>query len=316
MFIQTFTTVFSAIFQLFLICLTAGFLVRRKIVSTRQVKALSTVTVTVFLPCLIMAKTLNQFHPEDFPNWWMLPLSGVFIIAIGLLFSGISFKLKSEKSPLMTLASMQNVIYIVLPIGQVLFPDEFDRFALYSFLLLLGTTPVMWSLGKVMISGEKQSRISFKDFITPPFSAMLFAVVLTITGLSSFVPGSVIAAMDLLGKATVPVAVFILGATIGSLSFKNIPSVKDVLIVNMVKSLLVPLTVSAILYYGNFYMSMPLLSSMLVIQSASPPATNLILIVEHYGGDTGSVSSMMVIQYLVCLFAMPLWIAVWQTVAG
>lgn len=316
MFIQTCITVFSAIFQLFLICLAAGILVRRKVVSTHQVQALSSVTVNVFLPCLVMAKTLIQFHPDSFSIWWILPPAGILITGIGLFFSGFLFKMGREKRPLMTLASMQNAIYIVLPIGQVLFVDEFDQFALYCFLLILGTIPLMWSLGKVMISGEKESRIQFKDFITPPFIAMLAAIILTLTNFSSFVPGSVIAAMDLLGQATVPVAVFILGATIGSLSFKNFPSIKDIVIVTVVKYGLVPVTVSAILYYGNFYVSMPLLCSMLVIQAAAPPATNLILIVKHYGGDTESISSMMVIQYLICLVAMPLWIAVWQMVTG
>lgn len=316
MFIQTFITVFSAIFQLFLICLAAGILVRRKIVSTQQVQALSSVTVNIFLPCLVMAKTLTRFHPDAFSNWWILPLAGILIVMIGLFFSGVFFKMKQEKRPLMTLASMQNAIYIVLPIGQVLFADEFDQFALYCFLLVLGTIPVIWSLGKVMISGEKDSRIQVKDFITPPFSALLAAVILAFTHLSSFVPGSVIAAMNLLGSATVPVAVFILGATIGSLSFKNMPSIKDIIIVTVVKYGLLPVTVFAILYYGKLYVTMPLLCSILVIQSAAPPATNLILIVKHYGGDTDSISSMMVIQYLICLVAMPLWIAAWQTVAG
>ena len=73
MFVQTCIIVFSAIFQLFLICLAAGILVRKKIISTQQVQALSAVTVNVFLPCLILAKTLIQFHPDSFSNWWILP---------------------------------------------------------------------------------------------------------------------------------------------------------------------------------------------------------------------------------------------------
>ncbi len=316
MFIQTCFTVFSAIFQLFLICLAAGVLVRMKIISSLQVQALSAVTVNVFLPCLIMSKTLLRFHPESFYNWWILPLAGVLMIVAGLFFSGFFFKMRRGKRPLMPLASMQNAVYIVLPVGQVLFPDKFDTFALYCFLLILGATPVMWSLGKVMISGEKESRIQVKDFITPPFSAMLAAIFLTFTHLSSFVPGSVIAAMNLLGQATVPVAVFILGATIGALSFKDIPSIQDILIVSAVKYILLPVSMSAILYFGKFYASMPLLCSMLVIQAAAPPATNLILIAKHYGGDTESFSSMLVIQYLICLVAMPVWIAVWQMIAG
>lgn len=316
MFIQTGITVFGAIFQLFLISFAAGILVRRNIVSTSQIQALSTVTVNIFLPCLVIAKTLIRFHPEELANWWILPVSGIFIVMIGLMFSGLLFKLKPEKKPLMILSSMQNAVYIVLPIGQILFADQFDLFALYCFLLVLGLTPVMWSVGKVMISGKKESGIHWKDFITPPFVAIFISIAAVFTHLSTFIPKSVIASIDLLGQATVPLAVFILGATIGSISFKDMPPLRDILIVTAVKYVLVPSTVFAILYYGKFYISMPLFCSLMMIQAASPPATNLILIVKNYGGDTQSISSMMLIQYLICILMMPLWIAAWQYTVG
>ena len=69
----------------------------------------------------------------------------------------------------MTLASMQNAIYIVLSVGQVLFIDEFDQFALYCFLLILGTIPVMWNLGKVMISWLQDDGMPFQ-LTGPPLS--------------------------------------------------------------------------------------------------------------------------------------------------
>jgi len=316
MFTQTGITVFGAIFQLFIISFAAGLLVRKNIVSTSQIQALSAITVNIFLPCLIIAKILIRFHPEEFTNWWMLPLSGIFIAMIGLIFSAILFKMKPGKKPLMTLASMQNAVYIVLPIGQILFADQFDLFASYCFLLILGLNPVIWSVGKVMISGKKESQIQWKDFVTPPLAATFISVTAVFTHFSAFIPTSVISAMDLLGQATVPLAVFILGATIGSISFRKMPSLKDTVIVTTVKFILVPSTVFAILYYGQFHISMPLFCSLLIIQASAPPAANLILIVKNYGGDTQSISSMMLIEYLLCLIFMPLWIAAWQYTTG
>ena len=316
MFIQTLITVFNAIFQLFLISLIAGVLVKKNIVSKPQIQALSAAIVNIFLPCLIIAKTLIRFHPEKFTNWWILPVSGFLIVMIGLAFSALLFKLKPEKRPLMTLASMQNAIYIVLPIGQILFADQFDLFALYCFLLVLGFNPVMWSVGKVMISGQKESKIHWKAFITPPLAAIFISVAAVFTHISSFIPKPVIASIDLLGQATIPLSIFILGATIGSISFKKMPSLPDILIVTMVKFVLVPSTVFAILYFGTFHITMPLFCSLMMIQAAAPPAANLILIVENYGGDTQSISSMMLVQYLICILAMPLWVAAWQFTAS
>ena len=316
MFFQTSITVFSAIFQLFIISFGAGVLVRMGKVSGRQIKVLSGLTVNVFLPCMIIGKTLIRFHPEQLPQWWILPLSGAVIVIAGLLYSTLLFRFKSEKRPFMTLASMQNAIYIILPIGQILFPDQFDLFALYCFLLVMGLNPIMWSIGKVMISGKTTEGFNTRELITPPLTAILIAVAAVFLKLPLIIPDAVLGAMELLGQATVPLAVFILGATLGSISLKDLPDLKDILIVFGVKFVLVPATVFAVLYVGRLNDAMPLICSLLIIQAASPPATNLVLIVENYGGDTRSVSSMMLTQYLLAIILMPLWIAVWQVATG
>lgn len=314
MFLTTILTTFSAIFQLFIISVAAGLLVRKKIVSQTQILSLSAVTINVFLPCLIVSKTITNFDPVNFPFWWTLPLSGALLVLAGLVFSGLLFRMAPDKRHLLPLASMQNGIYIVLPIGKIIYPDQFDLFALYCFLLIMGLTPIMWSIGKILISGKKDVKIRWQDFITPPLIASLISISLVFTGISSFLPKSLIASIDLLGQATVPLAIFILGATLGTISFTDMPSIKDTFIVAVAKFICVPLTVFTLLYIAGLHKTMPLFSSMMIIQASSPPATNLILIVKNYGGDSQAISSMMLVQYLFCILAMPLWLALWQLI--
>ncbi|HCY86110.1 MAG TPA: permease [Desulfobacteraceae bacterium] len=313
MFLQTGLTVFTAIFQLFLISFAAGIMVRRKFISQEQVQALSGITVNVFLPCLIIAKTLMRFRPEELPQWWILPLAGVLIAVTGLIYSGILFRLKPDKNPQIALASLQNGIYLPLPVGQILFPEQFDLFALYCFLLIMGLNTMMWSLGAVML-GQRQSKIRLRDFITPPLASVFFSVFAVLTGLSDFIPGTLVASIDMLGQATVPAAVFVLGATMGAISLKEWPPIGDIFKVFLVKFILVPATVFGALFFSDIRIAMPLACSMLIIQGSSPPATNLILIAKAYGGDTRQISAMMLVQYLACILMMPLWIAVWQYV--
>jgi len=316
MFIQTGVTVFNAIFQLFIISLAAGILTRKGVVKGEQVSALSDVTVNVFLPCLIVAKILVQFNPGTLPLWWIMPLSGAVMVVAGLVLSGLMFRFRSEKRPLMTLASMQNGIYIVLPIGQILFPDQFDVFAFYCFLLVLGLNPVVWSLGKVMISGKGNAHLRLKDFVTPPLAAIFFSVAAVFSNLASHIPKSLIDAVDLLGQATVPAAVFVLGATMGTISLRQMPRVKDILVVSLVKFLIIPAGPFAVLYFGGVYQSLPLFCSMLMIQACAPPATNLILIVKSYGGDSQTVSAMMLVLYGLSILIMPLWISAWLSLVA
>ncbi|MBF0234606.1 MAG: AEC family transporter [Desulfamplus sp.] len=315
MFMTTVSTIFSAIFQLFLISASAGILVKKGIVSQTQIQSLAAVTINVFLPCLIVSKTITSFDPVKFPLWWTLPLAGTLLVLGGLLFGSLLFRMNKDKMHLLPLASMQNSIYIVLPIGKLLYPEEFDIFALYCFLLTMGLTPLMWSVGKVLLVGAKDVKIKCKDFITPPLIATLISILTVFTGISSFLPEPLMASIDILGQATVPLAIFILGATLGMISLTDMPSLRDILIVATIKFILLPLTVSGILYMSDLYRTMYLFSSLLILQASAPPATNLILIVRNYGGDSQSMSSMMFLQYIFCIFAMPVWLAIWQLLA-
>lgn len=316
MFFKTGITVFTAISQLAAISFVAAILFKKNIITKEQVNALSSATVNIFLPSLIAAKTLIRFQPDQFTDWWLLPVYGAALVFTGIGYSYILFRFKRSKSSLMALSGLQNGIYIVLPIGQVLIPEKFDIFALDCFLLVIGLNTLMWSIGKVMISGDKDSKIQLKDFMSPPLMAIFISVFLVLTSLSQFIPKPVISAMDLLGQATIPIAVFVLGATMASISVRKLPGFYDIFVVTTVKFALVPATVFSLLYFTGYYLTIPLISTMLIIQSTSPPATNLILIVENYGGDTERISSMMLIQYLVCIAAMPLWIAAWLYVTG
>ncbi|MFH1156759.1 MAG: AEC family transporter [Pseudomonadota bacterium] len=313
MFLDTFFIMFDAIFRLFLITLAAGILVRKGIVSQEQIKGLSHFTVTVLVPCLILVKTVTVFNPSGFKFWWLLPLAGILMVLLGL---GSGYLLFARQLPAknhwLPMGSMQNAVYIALPIGKLLYPGDFDLFALYCFLLILGYSPILWSVGKVLISGDRSARISPADFITPPLTATLLSMVLVFTGLSSWIPTSLLNATEMLSQATVPLAVFILGATLGSISLTDIPPLSDIARVALVKYACIPLAAYTILRLSGLGTTYPLVSDLIMIQASAPPATNLILMVKNYGGDAQANGSMMMIQYFICMLAMPLWMTFWQ----
>lgn len=90
------------------------------------------------------------------------------------------------------------------------------------------------------------------------------------SGLAEYIPAPVLSAVDILGQATVPVAVFVLGAAMGSISMTQWPKGADILIVALVKFVLVPISVFAGLYLAGLNLTMPLACSMLMVQGASP----------------------------------------------
>ncbi|MEA2042274.1 MAG: AEC family transporter [Bacteroidota bacterium] len=313
-FTDSFISMLNALSQIFIVILGAGILVRRRIVSQNDIRVLSKITVIILLPSFIFANTLESFNPDKLPLWWLLPLLGMLMSLIGVLFAAGVFAFDySKHRNLIAVASMQNAGYLVFPIGKILYPEQFNEFALITFLFILGYNPLLWTLGKYYITAsDRPQKIEYKSLITPPAVANILALLLVLAGIQAYIPKELIKPVELVGDAAIPVATFVLGATLGAVSWSRFPKWFDCLRVILVKYVLLPVITIALLRYFNLGQTRPLLSDFLVIQSAAAPATGLILMVRTYGGQTQKVASAMIISYLVCLFAMPFWIALWH----
>lgn len=315
--INPFTTAFfaamTAIAGIFVIIFGAGFLVRRKIINEQQIDGLSSATVKLFLPCLIFAKVVQTLDPKSQPGWWVLPIAGVVMALVGTALGAVVFfNQLAEKKDLLTVSGMQNAGYLVLPIGFALFPDQFDTFAIYVFLFILGYNPVLWSLGKILISGDINERPKLRDLITPPLVANVTAIIFALTGVGRMLPTIVIDAIDLVGSAAVPVATVVLGAVLGGISFRLRTHLFDALRTISVKFVALPALVVLVLQMTGLHGTNPLLAEFFVIEAASAPAVALVLQVRTYGGNEERIGSAMILSYITCVVALPLWVAVWR----
>jgi predicted permease len=306
---------FEAVGRIFLIIIVAGFLVRKKVITNEQVKSLATITVNILLPCMLFASISESFDPKAMPDWWLLPLACTammsFGVALGYVFFFRNYK---EKQHLFPLGGMQNAIYLVLPIGRFMYPDQFDSYTVLNFLYIIGFTPLAWSVGKIMITGQSFRSFKIKSILTPPLIASIGTVLIVLLGLNRFVPKLVFDSVDLVGEATIPVSNIVLGATLGGISLKVWPSISDLLKITAIKYMLIPIATILVLHAIGLKETNPLLANMLIIESAAAPATALILQVRSYGGDKQTIGSIMLIMYALCLFTIPFWNAVWQMV--
>ncbi|MBN2892934.1 MAG: AEC family transporter [Bacteroidales bacterium] len=311
---QAFSAMFSAIAKVFVIAFAAGLLVRKKIIKQEYIKGLSEVTVKVLLPALIFSNIVKTFAPATTPGWWALPLVGLFtpVIFLGItaLFFLKNFKQNLSKLPV---AAFQNAGYLVLPIGQVLYPEQFDQFALFVFLYILGFNPSLWSVGKVLITRTKENaKFEVKDIITPPLIANIIALTLVFSTLNNNIPEIIFDPIEFIGSATVPMATFILGATLGTVSFKKLPPIGEILKILFVKYVIIPVLVLLIILQFKIGEKSSLLADFLIIEASAAPASNLIIMVRKYGGDAQQTGGLMLLAYFAAIFIMPLWIAIWK----
>ena len=306
-----------AILKIFLVVFLAGFLVRRKILTDDMVTALTKATIVLFLPCLILDKILTNLSPAEFPLWWTLPLASIVMAVAGLaLAAAVFFRELPEKRSMLAVASMQNAGYLILPIGAALYPDQFDEFALYVSLFIVGFNPILWSVGKFLATNGAPRQADWRGLLNPPLVACLSAIALVLTGVSRLIPTPVLETVELVGQGAVPVATVVLGAMLGGMTLRLRPHLWDAARAMTVKYGLLPALTVAVLSFTEIGTTNPLLARFLVLQAASAPAVGLILQVRAYGGDEQKVGAVMLLSYILCVVSLPVWLAVWEMVAA
>ncbi len=314
-FYNAFIPVLWALTKIFAIALGAGILVRTKLLPQNSIKLLSQITVKILLPLLIFSKIVQHFSPAEVPFWWMLPICAVIMIGSGLIISALFFiKELPEKKNMLPLAAMQNASYLALPLGKALFPEQFDEYLVYCFLFVLGVSPTTWSLGKYLATAGNSNKMDIKKFITPPLIANILALTIVLTGLKKYIPETPLSYVGFIGGLTVPLAMFILGATLGSISFSKFPPRFDLSRIIAVKFFILPIITIFILSLLRIRETYPILANFLIIQASAPAATAIILQVRAYGGDYHKIGNIMLICYLLSILVMPFWLAIWQVI--
>jgi hypothetical protein len=84
----------------------------------------------------------------------------------------------------------------------------------------------------------------------------------------------------------------------------------------LVKFGLLPAATVAVLLATRLGADQPMVARFLVLESAAAPAVGLILQVRAYGGDERKVGTVMLVSYVTCLISLPVWLAVWEMLAG
>jgi len=314
-FAAAFSSTFSAIAVIFLVVLISVFMARRDLITQSQISGLSAATVHLFLPCLIFAKVVEHFEPSSQPLWWALPLAGIVIALVGTGLGALVFARQlPDKRDMLPLAGMQNAGYLVLPVGLALYPDRFDTFAVYVFLFILGFNPILWSLGKILVSGNSGQKPKARDLFTPPLVANLVAIGVALSGAGRLIPAPAIDAIELVGSAAVPVATVVLGAVLGGISVRFRSHLADAARSMAVKFLALPAIVVLVLHAVGLHATNPLLAEFFVIEAASAPAVGLVLQVRTYGGNEERVGTVMFLSYVACTLALPAWVAIWRLI--
>jgi predicted permease len=143
--------------------------------------------------------------------------------------------------------------------------------------------------------------------LNPPVIATLVSLALIFFGLQSIVPGFVIKPIRMIGDCTLPLAMFVVG---GSLAQINIGKIHKRAASLMILAKLIILPVVGLGIIMSFKLP-ALISLLILIQLAMPPATSLSVITRKYEKEDLLISQGIFLGHLVSIFTLPVFLSLY-----
>lgn len=296
------------------LCMLVAFgftLTKLGVVEPHHVRALSKVVVWFTLPCLILSTLTSKFEPDEFPFWWLFPIGTMasVLVLLGFGYMGSTFLNLNhhDRRLLSCLLAFPNTGYIPLPLAAAVLPSPDRETAfLYIFLLALGSSSLMWSLGAALISGKRQEiGLAIRSAITPPLVATIVGLVTVFTSLNRYLPFFLRDGLSMAGNATIPLIMFSLGGMLSGLQRNQSLHLVEVSLLALLKLGVLPLVV---LFMVKLFAVDEILGFVLVLVAASPPAIGLAVMSNYYDVDSALMDVSLFWTYVLCIFTIPLFL--------
>ena len=223
------------------------------------------------------------------------------LIIIGLYALIFKKKLKDSAHRIAAVAgACGNVGFLGLPLLQHLLP-EFPEAAAYSAAFSVGMNFLAWTVGLMMITGNRKY-ISFKAAVLNP-STLAFLVAFPLFLFKIKLPALIEEPIAVLGKASTPVCMTVLGMRLATKKFRTVFQNRKIYSAAVAKLFVFPVLVTLLMYF----IPMPQeVKSTAFILCCCPAAALVQSLAEAYGGDSVSAADIVLSTNLLCILTIPL----------
>ena len=284
-----------------------GFVISKmKKASAGHLPTLSAVLVYVCGPCL----HISAFISMDF-SWDGLRDMALFFaltFALQAAFMAILYLLLRRKKEdgryrIWNIASaLGNVGFFGLPVVKALLPDHPEA-ACYSAIFCVSMNVLVFTMGVYCLTNDKKFMSLRSALLNPTMFGFALAIPLYMLGAKHFLPQQALDAVELLGRMSTPLCMFILGIRLAQSPLKRLFAQPLVYAVSLSKLVLFPLFCFAIV--SLLPLSMPIKASA-VILSATPCASIILSLAELHGSGAEFSANCLLVSTLLCFLTMPL----------
>lgn len=322
-----FITVFITVFTLLLMAIPGFVLTKTKMLGKSAENVLSAIVLYAAQPVMMFMSFQKQFETEIAIN--MLVVAGVALV-IHLLMIGITFlfiknKSKSAKINCVRFASVfSNCGYMGLPFLKMLFGENNSEILIYAAVVIAVFNLITWSLGVVMMTGNKKD-MSVKKALLNPTSVCIFLGLIVFlavgTPFTTLAKNSVMeefvmklmSALDVIGDLVTPLSMILIGCKLAHVNIKSLFFDKWAYVSCFFK--LIVMAVITMLIVA-FLPIEPIVKYCLLFLLSMPSATATVLFAVQFGGDGEQGATCVLLSTILSVITILVMFIIFQQVFG
>ena len=304
----SYLTIFSATLPVFLVIAIGFFFNRRGWLNEETEVGVMKLGLNLLVPCLILNLIPGNPALQTLSSaGWAIGLGFGLIVtgfAVAWVVARLSGIQRGEGLRTFTICTgIQNYGYLPLPILVEIFPDNPGPAGLV-FVHGVGVELAMWTVGLAILT----KKAGLKSLVNGPFIAVLVALGLNFTGGHHYIPGIVTTITDMLGRCAIPMAIFMIGATMSKFFTREILHDAVRVALSSIFTRIV-LLADLMLVVAKFAPVSDDLRRLLVVQAAMPAAVYPIVLSRLFGGQPEVAIKVVLATSFVSLITSPLVIA-------
>lgn len=186
------------------------------------------------------------------------------------------------------------------------------EWVIYSSAFLSVQLFLLWSHAKSMLCGEKSFELK-KVLTNINMIAILAGAALFLLHIQ--LPAVIEDSLDMVGSAIGPISMIILGMLMAGMTFKKILGYRRLWLVTALRLVGIPLAAVALLKLSGLAHLVPDGQTILLVSllaTCTPSASTITQMAQIYGKDADYASAINVVTTLLCIFTMPLMVALYQ----
>ncbi len=307
--IVTMSDIISTITAVLLLVAAGQILWRRKFVPVSFWDGLSKVCYWILFPCLLfdLVSTIQLDAPFFLPFGFTILVGSIAVVTFGL-FSGWLLKASGPTTSSLVQGGLRYNAFLMLAFVQGAFGLAALEIGVLSVAILVPIANVV-SVLIIFLLRDSDSDVDLVRAIftelarNPLIGAIILGGLVNVLGF--LVPSFIKETTGLLGKASLPMLLLCVGASIRSAGFKA--HKMALLLAVLSKLLILP---SVMMITGVFVNLEKEVLLVLVVLATAPTAASSYTLADQLGGDAPIMAEIITVQTLVSAFAIPAWVLI------